>query len=172
MGGGGKSSSSNKTTTVTNQEDNRAAATDNALALSKNTLTNASVNYTVNSLDTQLAALAAMEAGDTVRKALDTNRAVTDRAFLSSERVTGDAFDFSSDVSDDALGLVKDTTFKAFDLVSTRGKDLQDSAFGFAGNVLAGYEEAKKDESERNFQMIIQASMVLGGIYFVTRAMK
>jgi len=173
MGGGGGSKSSNETRNETNQFDNRVAATDDAIAIGAQGTYDRSVGRDVifQSVDPGLsdfAKVAASETGETSRAAIS-----------SMSKAITESFGFGKDVVDSSLGLVEETTGDAFDIVEDAsirfgelGKSTTEAGFGFATNVLAGYEEARKDETERNFQMLIQAGMVIGVAYFASVALR
>lgn len=100
--------------------------------------------------------------GDSVRAGYDFAGGVSADGFNLASAVTGESFEFADASLEGLLAgqeILKEATNQA-----------NETAFGFAGNVLAGYEKASLEESERNFRQVMVAAMVLGGLAIVAWA--
>lgn len=167
--GGSKSSSSNQTTTVTTQEDNRVAGTDNAIVAGKGATIDLStdvgggisiIEQNANGA-AELAAfaeVASREAGETSREAIKSNREVSLKGLGLAGDVSDDAFDFADKNTEQVIGAL----IGAGELIDETGDQSREQGFGFARDVLAGYEDARLNETERNFERITQGLMVVG----------
>ncbi|MEQ8585938.1 MAG: hypothetical protein RLO01_01850 [Thalassobaculaceae bacterium] len=186
--GGSRSSSSASTSTNTITNDYRVAAADNGIAIGRegtlDTSTSlsdqASINYTTTTTDNgaTAAALAANAA------AAAEARRTTEAALAVLGETTRQSFDFAGGVSADGFDLAGSVAGESFEAVDAALAGLlagqetienasiqaNESAFGFAGSVLAGYERASLEESERNFRQVMVAAMVLGGLAIVAWA--
>jgi hypothetical protein len=180
---GGKSSSSSATTSQTVTQDNRVAAADSAVAVGsggqldqsiQGVELNDSSNRSTNNIIT---ADGAFDVADSaIWAGVQGTESVLD-AFTTSNKqnqdtlreVFGKSIDFAGDTTStgfDFLGGIAGEQYEFADdvLMSlTQGVDsAQEKSYGFAGNVLQGYEESRLEESERKFNQIVTAAIILG----------
>jgi len=182
---GGKSSSSSATTSTTVTQDNRVAAADNAVAVGSQGQLDQSISgvnlsdssdrsTVVNNIEvadglTEAASDVARYGVQGVEALLgafevqgkqnaDTLREVFGKSIGFASDTTGTAFEFLGGIAGEQYEFADDV------LVSlTQGvQSAQDKSYGFAGNVLSGYEESRLEESERKFNQIVTAAIILG----------
>jgi hypothetical protein len=180
---GGKSSSSSSTSSTTVTQDNRVAAADSGVAVGQDGYYDGSTgDVNVTNVETAEGLTDAAESivGSGiigVQSLIDGLNAGGKQTQDTLREVFGETIDFAGDVSADSFEFLGGITGEQYELVdgvlteAFAGIDRsQDQGYDFSSRVLEGYEESRLESSERKFNQIVTAGVIVAVVGLIAWA--